>query len=117
MPESRSYNAEYYDLMTQQDADTRFYLGLVSRNVRVLELGCGTGRVSLPLAERAKKVTAVDLSKPMLERARSKDEAGLVTFVLGDIVTLDLGEKFDLIIAPFRVMQALESDEQVDGFF
>lgn len=117
MPESRRYNAEYYDLLTQQDADTKFYLELVSKDDCVLELGCGTGRVSLPIAQRVKEVTAVDISETMLERARSKDIANAVEFVLGDITSLDLDKKFNLVIAPFRVMQALETAQQVEGLF
>ena len=35
----------------------------------------------------------------------------------GDITALDLEDRFDLVIAPFRVLQALESDRQVDGLF
>lgn len=56
MPESRNYNSEYYDAITQQTDDIRFYFGFVSPEKSVLELGCGTGRVSLPLTKQSKKL-------------------------------------------------------------
>ena len=37
---------------------------------RVLELGCGTGRITLPLARAGAKITGIDRSTPMLDRAR-----------------------------------------------
>jgi len=111
----RDYNAEYYDLDTTQTDDITFYRNLISTDTKVLELGCGTGRVSIPLASRAKNFVAVDISAAMIARAKEKDRNSKVTFLLHDICDLDLGETFDLIIAPFRVFQALEAREQVDG--
>lgn len=69
--------AELYDLEhAGYDEDLDLY-----RNVAmavgdpILELGCGTGRVLVPLAEEGHRVTGLDLSGPMLERARSAVEA------------------------------------------
>jgi ubiquinone/menaquinone biosynthesis C-methylase UbiE len=64
----------------------------------------------------------VDHSEGMLAVCQEKvDAAGLpagrVRLTAGDITRLDLGEAFDLITAPFRVFQNLETDTQVDGFF
>ena len=114
---TRDYNPEYYDLTTTSTEDLVFYEAFVDDNTTVLELGCGTGRISIPLAPQVKSLTGVDLSAPMLERAKSKTPEGLVTYVLGDITSIRLGRRFDLIIAPYRTFQALEFDEQVDGFF
>ncbi len=88
----------------------------------MLELGCGTGRVTIPLSQHCDSVHGIDLSEAMIAICREKlqREAVPLTKVnveVGDITTLDLGRKFDFIIAPFRVFQNLETDEQVNGFF
>jgi SAM-dependent methyltransferase len=121
----RLATARYYD---QQDLsylnqDVAFYRArLPGPQARVLELGCGTGRVLVPLAADCAYLHGVDLSEAMLAVCREKLEAaglpaGRVRLTLGDITRLDLSERFDLITAPFRVFQNLESDAQVDGFF
>jgi hypothetical protein len=53
----------------------------------------------------------------MITRAQSKNKAGNVEFIQGDICSIELNQKFDFIIAPYRVMQALETDAQVSGLF
>jgi SAM-dependent methyltransferase len=79
----------------------------------VLDLGCGTGRVALDLAERGHEVTAVDADSALIgalaERAR---ERGLrVQTITADARTLDLGTDpfLALAIAPMRVVQLLGS--------
>jgi malonyl-CoA O-methyltransferase len=55
------------------------------RNLSVLDLGCGTGRHTVWLAERGAHVTAVDFSEGMLAEARGKPGAELVRFVAHDL--------------------------------
>lgn len=60
-------------------------LGLPTAWARVLDFGCGAGRLSQALAEHATEVVGVDVSAPMLERARSLDRSGgRCTFVLSE---------------------------------
>lgn len=114
------YDAEVYDLFTDFP-DREFYLDLADPGIDVLELGCGTGRITLDLAGRVRSITGVDMSTEMLERAREKCAgsgfADRITLVEGNIADIDLGRAFDLVILPFRVFQALHSDELVDGLF
>ena len=70
--------------------------------VDVLDLGAGTGNVSVPLVARGRRVTAVDTSRAMLDRLRAKpvSTAGTLTVIEGDAQTLDLGNAtFDGITA------------------
>ncbi|HVN65261.1 MAG TPA: class I SAM-dependent methyltransferase [Methanomicrobiales archaeon] len=65
----------------------------------VLDLGCGTGNYTLPLARRGFEMVGVDRSPGMLKAARAKaKEAGLrIGFREGDIRDLDLGRRFDAV--------------------
>lgn len=117
----RKGNSDYYDLETAPLPDVPFYLEQITADTEILELGCGTGRVLIPLAPKCRKITGVDYSADMIDKCRRKLKAinvdvSKAALSVGDITKLDLGQKFDLVIAPFRVMQALETDEEVDGF-
>jgi SAM-dependent methyltransferase len=112
--------AKFYDLLEFPD-DLPFYeQRLPGPDATVLELGCGTGRVLVPLAECCGLIHGIDTSEAMLEICREKiREANLppdrARVEVGDASAFDLGRTFDLIIAPYRVFQALETDEQADG--
>lgn len=109
----RKYNAEYYNAFKRCKDDILFYEQFISDNVSVLELGCGTGRVTFPLAEKAKQVIGVDISKEMISKAKKQAKRENIKFLLGDMTSLNLNIKFDLVIAPFRVLQALETENEV----
>jgi SAM-dependent methyltransferase len=84
----------------------------------VLELGCGTGRVTLPLLEDGHEVWGLDLSEEMLAQLRGKAArvaasiASRLHVCHGNMARFDLGRTFDLIIAPFRAFQALTDRSQ-----
>jgi len=119
----RAEAARYYDLNPTAFDDVPFYVDRLPRlDARVLELGCGTGRVSIPLARQCGFLHGLDLSEAMLDLCRKKiAETGLgrerIVVQQADITDYELGDQFDLIIAPFRVIQNLESDAQLDGLF
>lgn len=111
--------AKYYDLAPHHPDDIPFYRGrILSLESHVLELGCGTGRVSIPLLEHCTVLHGIDHSDSMLDLLRSKVAAGFesrLRLTRGDISDFDLGETFDLVIAPFRVIQNLETEAQFSG--
>ncbi|HYT22084.1 MAG TPA: class I SAM-dependent methyltransferase [Candidatus Polarisedimenticolia bacterium] len=120
-----SFIADYYDespIVKGRLQDVAFYRNAVRDfGDPVLELGCGTGRITMALAEAGKRITGLDLSGRMLERAVKKRAAlhvearERVHFVQGDMARFDLGEKFRLVIIPFRPFQhLLEVRQQMD---
>ncbi len=80
----------------------------------VLELGCGTGRVAIPIAQAGVPVVGLDSSAAMLKLARAKTRRlklgkEVLKFVRGDMRELSLGQRFPLVIIPFRSFQFLLS--------
>jgi SAM-dependent methyltransferase len=78
----------------------------------VLELGCGTGRISIPLARAGVSLVGVDRSEAMLARARQRVRRSRVTarpqLLRADIRALPFRrECFPLVIAPYGVLQSL----------
>ena len=103
--------------------DVQFYIDEAGdAGGSVLEIGCGTGRVLLPIARAGHTITGVDASLHMLDRCRTKLRAepgevqGRVTLHQGDARSFDLGRKFDLVTAPFRVVQHLTTINDQLGF-
>ncbi|AWN24173.1 class I SAM-dependent methyltransferase [Deinococcus irradiatisoli] len=96
-----------YDLYRD---DLHFYAQLSERvGGAVLEVGAGTGRVTAYLTRRGVKVTGLEPSARMLERARERAgrERLALKLVQGDVRTFQLEERFDLIIAPFNALMHL----------
>jgi SAM-dependent methyltransferase len=108
---------------SSMDGDVDFYRRLAKESGGpVLDVGCGTGRVAIPLAQDGFDVVGVDLSAPMLrvaERHRSAlppEVASRLSFIEADMATLDLGREFPLVITPSRVFQfLLTTDAQRHG--
>jgi len=75
----------------------------------VLELACGTGRLTIPIAQAGVEIVGLDLSPSMLAQARTKAKAAKVEieFVEGDCRSFELGRKFALIFMAFNSMQHL----------
>lgn len=69
------------------------------RDARILDLGCGDGGLSLPFAGAGNELVLVDRSPEMLERARRRaPPSARVTFVHGDLDTLELDGRFDVVL-------------------
>ncbi|HAH31355.1 MAG TPA: class I SAM-dependent methyltransferase [Elusimicrobia bacterium] len=85
----------------------------------VLELACGTGRLTIPIALAGVDITGVDISQPMLLRAREKAvKAGVKAgFIKADIRFFRLKKKFKLIFIPFNSMQHLHDRVSLERFF
>lgn len=106
------YDRVYADL----DHDIPFYVQhALASGGPVLELGCGTGRVALAIAEIGIDVSGVDISPRMISQARIKTAAhklaGRARFKQGDMQSVRLGTKFALVTIPFRGLLLLTSAE------
>jgi SAM-dependent methyltransferase len=108
---------ELYDLENADDPafDLGFWEWVVRsvRPQRMLELACGTGRVTIPLARLgvASEVVALDSSEPFLERLRSRLSDEPVTVVAGDMRAPPVEGPFDLIAIPFNSLAYLVTRE------
>ena len=99
---------DYYD-------DVSFYRTLAEyHGDTVLEFGCGTGRVAVPLAQQGLRVTGVDINAAMLEVAKRRmgSRRGL-TLKRGDMCRIDLRQQFALVTVPLGGVQHLAT---VDDF-
>ncbi|WP_314961172.1 class I SAM-dependent methyltransferase [Bradyrhizobium cosmicum] len=113
---------DLYDLMAPRDPVLeRFYIETArERGGRVLDLACGSGRLTIPLAQAGFQVVGGDLSPEMLERARSHARAQAIEL---DLVQLDMrdfdfkGRTFDTIIVAMNSILHLHSLDDFRGFF
>ncbi|QJP36009.1 class I SAM-dependent methyltransferase [Nonlabens sp. Ci31] len=111
------YDAHIYDGMNTNLADLQFYKSWLpkNKNARILELCCGTGRLTLPIAKDGYDISGVDYTSTMLDQARAKaSEEGLeVEFIEADIRNLELNKKYDLIFIPFNSIHHLYTNEDL----
>ena len=118
---NKDYNgleAELYDVFRGGDEldEIGFYSNVAAeKSGNCLDLGCGTGRILIPLAEQGIDITGLDSSQFMVEECRSRVvSAGLSAEVVrDDLRTFDLGRQFDLVIIPGASFQLL--DERKDA--
>ncbi len=96
------YDASIYDGLNTFLSDLQFYKKWLpkDKDAKMLELCCGTGRLTIPIAQDGYNICGVDYTPSMLEQAKVKaSDAGLaIHFIEADIRTLNLQEKFDLYI-------------------
>jgi Methyltransferase domain len=82
-----------------------------------LELGIGTGRIGLPLAQRGIRVQGIDLSEAMVARLRAKPGGEGIPVTIGDFATTTVDETFSLVYLVFNTIVNLTTqDEQVACF-
>ncbi len=102
--------------------DIDFYRRVCAETRDVLELGCGDGRVSLPVARDGAFVTGIERHPDMLAAAMA-DREGAPTevqarlrYVSGDISDFELHQEFQRVIAPYTTVYALSPEARQDCF-
>jgi SAM-dependent methyltransferase len=106
--------AEVYDewFGTPGDAgDAVSFLSELAGRGPALELGIGTGRVALPLAERGIEVHGIDASEAMVERLRAKPGGDGIPVTIGDFADVDVEGRFSLVYVVFNTFFALLTQE------
>jgi SAM-dependent methyltransferase len=109
------YDGNIYDGMNTEMDDLPFYSRWLKKRKKgnILELCCGTGRLTIPLAQEGYKITGVDNNTSMLKQAKEKAN-GLnvpVRFIKSDIRSLDLPEVYDIIFIPFNSIHHLYTNQ------
>ena len=116
--------AKLYDLDQRDNliADIPFYLEYAKKlNGKILELGCGTGRISIEFVKNGYFVTGLDLSESMLEIYRNKlsnlpkNIIEKINLINGNMAEFNINQKYSLIIAPFRVFQSLTKEDDINN--
>ena len=119
-------NSDLYDHPTLYDAllPVRAHLPYYEELARqasgdILELACGTGQLTVPLASAGLPITGLDLSEPMLKVARERAAAAGVSVehVLGDMRDFNLGRRFALIFIARNSLLHLHSVEDILSAF
>jgi SAM-dependent methyltransferase len=126
MPAFNEYANFYDSLYEDKDylAECNFIEGILKEFSnrpmnKFLDLGCGTGGHSIPLAERGYRLTGVDISEEMLKEAEQKsNRLGVdVEFLSGDIRSLDLEISFDAVFAMFAVISYQPTNDDLIAAF
>ena len=113
--------APFYDWENAQTVarrDVEFWQRLAAAQPGlILELGCGTGRITAPVAKIGARIVGIDRSAPMLARARRRLRRARVhaPLVRGDIRDLPFRRraKFDLVMAPYGILQSLTREQDL----
>lgn len=109
--------ADIYDYYVNVDFDLPFFLKETENfKGEILELMCGTGRVSIPLLDSGRNMTCVDYSKGMLESfgQKIKDKNYNINLIQMDVTNLNLNKKYGLILLPFHsITEIISTDLQI----
>lgn len=116
-------DAQRYDLVMGAYASgdlLNFYRRQVAHyGEPVLELACGSGRLTIPLANGGVNITGMDISEAMLNLAKLKASKSRVNirFIQGDMSSFDLGEKFKFILIPAQSLSHLHTRAEIENCF
>jgi SAM-dependent methyltransferase len=112
--------ASIYDELIEGKFDTEgavSFLAELAEGGPALELGIGTGRVALPLADRGVELYGIDASEAMVEKLRSKPGGDRIPVTLKDFADVGVEGTFSLVFVVFNTFFALvNQDDQVRCF-
>ena len=106
---ARRYAERFRELAARGEdvhGEASFVTALIPAPARVLDAGCGTGRVAIRLAALGYDVVGVDVDASMLHQAR--EEAPGLDWRIGDLAELHTGETFDVVLVAGNTIPLLE---------
>ncbi len=105
-----------YDGLNAGDDDFRFYEAIIgSVPLRIVDLGCGTGRFAAALAAQGHEVVGIDPAPRMLDIARTRPGGQAVRWVQGDASALPGKAEVDVVVMIGHVFQCLLTDDAVSS--
>ena len=111
--------AELYDAVNTWGADDEFFLtfATVNSSDRVLDLGCGTGRITSAIAEAGHDVTGVDPQELRITAATKKPQGRRVQWIVGDSRAIPSSQQFDVAIMSANVIQEILENAELARTF
>lgn len=112
--------AYIYDAIMGDSEGVKRYAAMLQNVLvgrKILDLACGTGDLTRMLSTLGYHMTGLDLSEPMLEIAKAKDEEKLISFICGNMLTLELNEMFDSIVCANDSVNYCSSLDQLTKLF
>ncbi len=114
-------NPEYYDLQNNSIVDDiPFFLKQIKKyGDPVLELACGTGRITMPIAEEGIDISGLDIIKNMLSYAESKAKAKNIDieWIEADCRDFNIDKKFSIIFFPFNSIAHIHDIKSIEACF
>lgn len=103
--------AEIYDqVYSDVFEDIYFYKNLASQtNNKILEIGCGTGRITIPIAQDNNSIIGIDISESMIEVLKNKIKHSSldISCLKMNMKNITMQEKFSLVMIPFNGFQSM----------
>lgn len=104
---------DFYDLeLTEFSQDLQFYTTALKPHSQIIELGCGSGRLTRKLADSGHQMLGIDLSFEMLQAARTATKSN-VQFIQGDMRQIPINIPFDAVIIPYNTLNLLRTTEDI----
>lgn len=112
--------ASYYDALVKDEEASLAWVDWITSKLSpcdVLELACGSGEITEILSKKGYQVTALDLSKEMVEQAKSKNKEHTIQFYCQDMKDLSNLGTFSGILCLCDSFNYILEDQEVDAFF
>ena len=109
---TENHAADLYDAVNLWGPSDDFFLDVATAlpRARLLDLGCGTGGLTITAARAGCSVTGIDPDRPSLAAARAKPGAGLVEWIDGDSRRISHDARFDVVLLTSNVVQEILDD-------
>lgn len=114
------YLAPYYDALVADEEATKSWVSLIEHYIPkgdLMELACGSGEITIMLANHGYRVFASDLSAEMVEQAKQKEGSEKVQWKVMDMTNIEADQQYDGIVCLCDSFNYLLSDEAVHQFF